>query len=161
MRSAIPAREATCHTGRCVSCSPGWYRDQSVPAGRPRRGATDPAAEGLTALPRPISRRGPTAGAFHDRGVRGGEAELPVQAVRVGGVQQPSESFPRPVFDHLLPERPAKPASAVILQDVHVGEVGQRHSVGKGAGESDHVPLAVIAADDPPGALDSASHIFA
>jgi len=60
-----------------------------------------------------------------------------------------------------LQERPAKPASAVIFQDVHVGEVGQGHSVGEGAGESDHVALAVIAADDPPGALDLALHIVA
>jgi hypothetical protein len=49
---------------------------------------------------------------------------LPVQAVRVGGVQQPPEFFPRDVFDHFLQERPAKPASAVIFQDVYVGEVG-------------------------------------
>ena len=70
-------------------------------------------------------------------------------------------SFPRPVLDHFLQERPAKPASAVISQDVYVGEVGQGHSVGEGASESDHVALAVIAADDPPGALDLALHIVA
>ena len=79
--------------------------------------------------------------------------------MRVGGVQQPPESFPRPVFDHFLQNRLAKPASAVIFQDVYVGEVGQGHSIGEGAGESDHMAVAVIAADNPPGALDLALHI--
>ncbi len=81
--------------------------------------------------------------------------------MRIGGVQQPPELLPRPVFDHFPQERPAKPASAVTFQDVYVGEVGQGHSVGEGAGESDHVALAVIAADNPPGAMDLALHIVA
>src|SRR5262249_8946408 len=50
-------------------------------------------------------------------------------------------------FDHLAHHRLAEAASAVLRQEVDVGEVDEGHAVRRGAAEAD-LPVAVVQADD-------------
>ena len=54
----------------------------------------------------------------------------------------------RAVVDHLADELDAEPAAAMLRQDVDVGEVDVRDSVGRGPAEADLAAVAVEA-DDP------------
>ena len=91
----------------------------------------------------------------HHRGrVRHGEAELLVQAVRVGGEEHPAELATRTVLDHRLHETLAETVSLVLGDDEHVGEVGEPDSVRGGAGEADEfVGARSVGADEPPRAV--------
>ena len=76
--------------------------------------------------------------AFHQRVGRLAfdEAELRVQPLRVGGVQQPVHAV-EGALDDLAHELEPEPAAAVGAQHVHVGEVGDARAVGDRAREAD------------------------
>jgi transcriptional regulator with XRE-family HTH domain len=72
-----------------------------------------------------------------------GETELPVQPVRVDGVEHPAEAGARPVVDHLPDDLLAETAAARGVDDEHVGEVCGRNTVREGPRKPDHRAAAV------------------
>src|ERR1700749_3497646 len=93
-----------------------------------------------------------TTAAFHVPAVRLGEAELPVQLVRVCRVQAPAEAGSWTAVDHRRNQLPAEAAAARGRQDEDVRQVGGGHAVGDGSGEADLAPGGrLVRADDAPG----------
>ena len=67
-----------------------------------------------------------------------GEAELPVQRVRVAGGEEPApQALKLRVREHGLDEPRPKPFPPLILDDEHVGQIRERRPVGDRARESD------------------------
>jgi hypothetical protein len=84
------------------------------------------------------------------------EAELPVERVCVGGVQQPTKVSPGSGLDHLSHKLPPQTPTTVLGFHVDIGEVGERNVVRNRSAEADHLAGGRIAANDPP----SASHLL-
>ncbi len=85
--------------------------------------------------------------AFHHPVARLGESHLPIEPMHVACVQQPPAVFVGPVVDH-VPQQPlAQSAPAVLGEHIHVGEIGERNTIGHGAAETD-LPFSVVEADD-------------
>src|SRR5262245_66111228 len=85
--------------------------------------------------------------ALHHALGRGVEAELAVEVVRVPRMQDPPELCKRPAFDHLLDKLDTKTSAAILRQDVDVGEVHERDTVGERTGEPELASV-VVHADD-------------
>src|SRR5205809_4340163 len=70
--------------------------------------------------------------------VRGGEAELLVEPVRVAGVQAPAEARPGPAVDHGFNQLRAKPLAPGLGHHEDVREVGVADAVGERPGKAGH-----------------------
>ena len=81
------------------------------------------------------------------------EPELPVEIVRVGGVQEPLRLRERPFVDAEADELDAQATATVLLEHVDVREVGLRVAVRERSREADLVAF-VIEADDARGVVD-------
>src|SRR3954451_9728136 len=92
---------------------------------------------------------------LHHLRARLAEAELAVERVHVGRVQEPACVSERAVLDHLAHELLPQPTAAVLLEDVHVREVDERSAVRRRAAEAD-LTVAVVEPDDARGAVDQA-----
>lgn len=97
---------------------------------------------------------------FHRSRVRSGKAELPVQVVRIGGVQKPAEVSARAVLDHFTKQGIRQPAATMLGEDIDISQVCQGDAVGDSTSESDHLPVPVVAADDSPCAVNLPLHIL-
>ena len=84
------------------------------------------------------------------------EAELAVEVVRVARVQEPLRLRERAFVDREAHELDAEAPTAMLVEDVDVGEIRLAVSVREGPREPDLLAV-VVQADDPRRAVDSAS----